>query len=223
MLSTSPAVAGTAKPEIKTTRHRDGATVVVQAGALTVTQTLTRAAVDLRLALDEDTVQFSADLEGRVLIRRQGAHRAFSVRSATHEDQATLNATLAGSPALAMFDALLRSEWARSSEVATLLQSTREVLRVVQGDYQSIDSLLAASSTPARVSLIAARQRMSPSQCWETYNRDVVYFTYQLQWCLGSVSSQWWNPLATAWCAYEYNLKSSLAAVWLLDCYGVPV
>lgn len=222
VMTMTPALAETGKPEIKTLRQRDGATVTLQAGPLTVRQTLTYTAVNLRLALPDDVLDFAADLAGNVSVARGDVRWAFSVRTATAEDQVALRRAVANSAALGAFDALLQSAWAQSAEQAVIFRSTREVLRVLQGDHWSTESLVSgrpAASAP----IVRVRQRLSPSQCWETYNKDVVYFTYQLQGCLSSVSSQWWNPLATAWCAYEYNLKSSLAAIWLLDCYGVGV
>lgn len=222
VMTMTPALANTGRPEIKSTRQRDGATVTLQAGPLQVTQMLTSTAVKLRLTLAEDVLDFSADLAGNVSVARGDVRRGFSVRTATADDLVVLRRVIANSAALDAFDALLQSAWADSAEPAVIFRSTREVLRVLQGDQRSSESRVAVRPAP-QASIVRVRQRLSPSQCWETYNKDVVYFTYQLQGCLSSVSSQWWNPLATAWCAYEYNLKSSLAAVWLLDCYGVGV
>jgi hypothetical protein len=106
--------------------------------------------------------------------------------------------------------------------MAALFTPTREWIRALQGVDVSVAQMAAAASMP-QASIVPARQRLSPSQCWDTYSRDVVKFTYDLQSCLASLSGNWWNPLHTAWCAYEYNLKSSLAGIWLLDCYGVPI
>ena len=220
----APALANTPDPEIKTLRNGERATITLRAGDLTVTQTMTRTAVNLKLRHQHDILQFSGDLEGRVVFERGGNSRVFSVRSAVASDRIETNALLAGSPALAAFDTLLESTWAQTAESAVLFKSTREVIRVLQGEQVSVARLAAppASATPA-ASVLRVRQRLSPSQCWDTYARDVIHFTYELQSCLNSASYAWWNPLATAWCAYEYNLKSSLASVWLLDCYGVPI
>jgi hypothetical protein len=116
---------------------------------------------------------------------------------------------------------LLQSSWTRSAEVATVFKSAREVIRVLQADHNVVERVVAKRPTVA-YSIVPVLQR-TPSQCWDAYTRDVVHFTYELQSCLNSASYAWWNPLATGFCAYEYNLKSSLAAIWLLDCYGVPV
>ena len=222
LIGVTPATAGPQAPELTTRRENGGATVTLTAGALTVTQTLTRSSVALKLVHLGDVLHFSGDLDGRVVVMRGGRQRAFSLRSALREDQEVLNDILSGSPALAAFDALLDSPWARTAETAAVFRSTREVIRVVQGDESAVMQM--ASRRPlATTAIIPARQRLSPSQCWNTYSRDVIHFTYELQSCLNSASYAWWNPLATAWCAYEYNLKSSLASVWLLDCYGVPV
>ena len=221
VLATMSVRANEVKPGLKATRDRDGATVMVHAGGLTVTQTLSRTAVALRLVAQGDELVFIAELSGRVSVARSGERRSFSVKTSTADDQAALRRMLAGSPALNAFDVLLQSSWGQSAEAAAIFRSTREVIRVLQGEHQSIEAFAAAR--PLTSSIVRVRQRPSPSQCWDTYSRDVVHFTYELQGCLYSVASQWWNPLATAWCAYEYNLKSSLAAVWLLDCNGVGV
>ena len=221
MLTVSPAVAIASDPEIKIVRDGSRAIVTVQAGTFTLMQTLTRTAVDLRLAEGADILRLSADLDGRVVVTRGHQKRVFTMQSATSEDQASLGAMLSDSPALAAFDRLLQSSWGQTSKAA-LFTSTREVLRVLQGDYRSDTVTAAARPVTPSMTLLRVGQR-SPSQCWDTYARDVIHFTYELQSCLNSASYQWWNPLATAWCSYEYNLKSSLSAVWLLDCYGVPV
>ena len=207
------------EPDIKVVRSRDSRVVTLRAGTLGITQTLGPRQLEVQLLDGEDEVVFIADLDGRVEVRRGNAQRSFSVRSATEQDQAGVNAMLAESPALQAFDDLLSSSWAQHADVATVFKTAREVLRVLQTDHRGIEPI--ASTRPvSNPMLLRVRQRLSPAQCWDTYSRDVIYFTYQLQSCLAGVGAQWWNPLATAWCGYEYNLKSSLAAVWLLDCYG---
>jgi hypothetical protein len=221
-LAVSSASAATGEPKIETMREADRITVTLRTGDLTVTQIVTRTGVDLRLTHQGDTVQFAGDLAGRIAVARGGQSRAFALRYAQAADQSALNALLADSPALGAFDKLLHGEWARRAESAVMFKSTREVIRVLQGEPAVVLQMAAAARTPSPASIVAVRQRLSPSQCWDTYARDVIHFTYELQSCLNSASYSW-NPLATAWCSYEYNLKSSLSAVWLLDCYGVPV
>jgi hypothetical protein len=221
MLATTSVFAYPKEPEVKIERDDERALVTLKAATFTLMETLTRSGVELRLEEGTDVVQFSADLEGQVVVTRGHRKRAFGLRSATFEDRAALVAMLAESPALAAFDRLLQSTWARSPR-ASLFTSTREILRVLEGDYTSVAQMMPVRRFETSASLRRVAQR-SPSECWDTYARDVIHFTYELQSCLNSASYQWWNPFATAWCAYEYNLKSSLASVWLLDCYGVPV
>lgn len=206
-------------PQITVSREKDQATIVLERGDLTVTQTLAGETVDLRLVQGADHVRLTADLEGRVRMERGERQHQFSMRTATPADQAAITALLAGSAAVPSFDAVMQSEWARTTKAAQLFTSARALLGVLQGDYQPVARMAAAVSTPAPT-LMFARQRMSPSQCWDTYSRDVVYFTYELQRCMVEASYSL-NPLRSAWCAYEYNLKSSLSAFWLLDCYGI--
>ena len=216
----SPASAGTAAPDLKVVRDGERRIVTVRAGELTVQQTLTSKAFDLRIVSGTDDVRFSADLEGRVVVERDGQRRTLSMRVGSVQDHAAMKAMLMTSPALEAFDALMQSAWAQTFEPVQVLRSAREVVRVLQQDQPPIEFI--AKRQPAPVaSLVRVRQPLSPAQCWDTYARDVIYFTYELESCLDSASHQWWNPLATAWCSYEYNLKTSLSAVWLLDCYGV--
>jgi hypothetical protein len=218
-LAIAPAFAASRNPEITVVRDGETRTVTLRAAGLLTTQTLTPTRVNVRIATPEDEVQFVADLSGRVSVQRAGQRHAFGVRSATHEDHRTFTRILANSQALTAFDALMESAWG-STEVATVFRSARVVMRTLQTDYTAME-FVTASRAISNPSIVPVRQRLGPSQCWNTYSRDVVLFTHELEYCLGSVSSQWWNPLATAWCAYEYNVKSSLAGIWLLDCFGL--
>jgi hypothetical protein len=212
-------------PDIKATREgRSAATITLRHGALTVTQRLSDTRLDLHVVQGDDSVELSADLAGRVAIARADARRAFEVRRATRDDQAAFKNIVSESSALSAFETMMQSSWART-DAAAPFRSTRELIRVLQGDYNAVDYMAATRVTPATpmASIVFARQRLSPSQCWDTYAQDVVKFTYDLQSCLSQVIGNWWNPLHTAWCSYEYNLKSSLASIWLLDCYGVGV
>lgn len=220
-MTVAPALAGVSEPTVKTLRDGNRATITLRAGGLTVTQILTQSVVDIQLGEGHDTLRVTGDLEGRVIVERRGQRHTFSMRAAQAADQVALNAMLSGSPALSAFDRVLQSSWGQSHRAAAMFKSSRELIRVLQGDYRSVTSL--AAPPVASTALVRVAQRLSPSQCWDTYARDVIHFTYELQSCLNSASYQWWNPLATGWCAYEYNLKSSLAGIWLLDCYGVPV
>ena len=218
--SASPVMASN-DPDIRVVREAGGATITLRAGTLRVTQTLSRAALQIEIAQEDDVMRFAGDLEGRVSIERGGRRHSFLMRTGGREDQMAFNNLANASRALAAFDTLLQSPWGRTAPAARAFSSTRELIRVVQGEAGTVGQM--SAPPPAMASLAPVKQRLSPSQCWDTYARDVTKFTYDLQSCLGAVYANWWNPLHTAWCAYEYNLKSSLAAIWLLDCYGVPV
>jgi hypothetical protein len=222
-LAAAPAVAGGSGPRVGITRDETRAVVTLRGSGVTVTETLTREAIDLRLATPADVLRVQASLAGAVVIERNGARRSFSMQRATFDDHAAVRALIDGSPALAAFDTVLRSDWAQRSPEATLFTSARALLRVFEGDAAAVTTMAAAAPPALAATIAPVRQKLSPSQCWDTYSRDVTKFTYDLQACLSMVSANWWNPFHTAWCAYEYNLKSSLAAFWLADCFGVPV
>jgi hypothetical protein len=218
-MASGPALAAGPNPEIRVVRDGETRTVTLRAAGLLATQRLTPSRVELRLATDRDELQFVADLSGRVSVQRGAERHTFAVRTATHESHQALTRILADSQALAAFDALMDSPWG-ATEIAAVFKSARQVMRTLQTTNTALE-LMAVSPPTTHASIVPVRQRLGPSQCWNTYSRDVVLFTHELEYCLGSVSSQWWNPVATAWCAYEYNIKTSLAGIWLLDCFGV--
>lgn len=217
----TPWAAAAAEPEFTSSRDGKRATMTLKTGGLTVIQTLSPAVLHFEVARAGDRVRVTGDLDGRVTVERAGTRRVVSMRG-DQDGRRAIHALVSDSSALAEFEALMQSPWARSSRDAVFFVSTREWLRVVQGESFDIAQMLATAApaaTPAGIRLIGQR---SPAQCWDTYAQDVVKFTYDLQACLSQAAANWWNPLHTAWCAYEYNLKSSLSAFWLLDCYRVP-
>lgn len=205
------------EPRVKATRDQQQTTITLQSGSLRVVEKLTATMVDLQLIEGTDSVRFTGDLAGRVSVQRGGARRTLSVRTASAAEQAAVGALLAGSAALRRFDALMATPWGRSARPAGAFRSVHALVALFRGDYRPT-AVVAAMASP-RVSLVPAR-RDGPDACWTAYTHTVVQYTYDLESCVGEASNSW-NPFHLAWCAYEYDIKTSLAFAWMLDCYGL--
>lgn len=224
----APAAAATGReetPRVSTTRSTGQAVMTVKSSAVTVTQTISPDAFDLRLQSAADHVRITGDRGGYVTVTRGGARHALDVRTATLADQQTVQRLLSGSPALAAFETLMATPWPRPAAVAPVLDAAKAMIALFRGEAPRPLPLVAAMRSPApsdipASSLRRVAQKLSPSQCWDIYAHDVLKFTYDLEACMAE-SSYSLNPLRSAWCGYEYNLKTTLSAFWLLDCYGL--
>ena len=203
-------------PRVNTTRTRDGATMTVREGGLMVSQSVTRQSFTLTVQQGADRVRITGDTGGRVSLSRRGRSHAFVVSTATAADAAKIAALVTGSAALGAFDALMASSWARRTEAAPFV-SAHAIVALLRSDVQPTRALVQRARAAAGPRLIAAQ--FTASQCWRSYERDVIGYTYELESCLEEASYSL-NPLRTMWCSYSYNLQTTLAFIWLLDCSG---
>lgn len=206
-------------PRVSITRGDTAAVVTLETKDLVATQSLSPGGVALALEAGGDAVRLSGDAAGRVTVARDGARHTFSIREAVAADQTTVAAILGGSSALRRFDELMRSQWSRTARAARLFAPVHAMVTALGGDHRTVAQIAASLSTPAPA-LTLARQKYSPDACWTIYSHDVLKFTYDLEACMAEARESL-NPLRTMWCAYEYNIKASLAMIWMLDCYGV--
>jgi hypothetical protein len=206
------------RPRLEITRGDGRVTISARARDLTVTQTLRPVGFDLRIVLGRDLVRVNGDTAGRVRVERTGRSLALSMAGATVEQAAEVRSLLAGSTALAAFDALVASEWARTTREAVVFHSAHAIVALLRGDQRPLQAFVRRVKAGREVRLIAIGQ-MTAHECWRSYERDVLRYTYELEICLADASNSL-NPLTSAWCAYEYNLKTTLAFIWLLDCSG---
>jgi hypothetical protein len=217
LLALPALAAAQSEPRVSATKGQQQTTITLQSGRLHVMQTLGAELVDLRVTDGSDTVRFTGDLAGRVTLQRGGKRHTLSVRNATASDQAVLAALLAGSTALRAFDGVMETEWGRSAKPAAPFRSARALVAIFRGDYKPTVVVAAMASPP--VSMIPVR-RDGPDACWTAYTHTVVRYTYDLESCVAEARDSW-NPFHLAWCAYEYDIKTSLAFAWMLDCYGL--
>lgn len=217
LIATPVATAAQSVPEVKATRQKTGATITLKAGRLQVVQRLGADAFDLRLTDKGDDVRLTGNLAGRVSVQRGARRHAFSMRTAGAADQAAIQALLADSTALRGFDAVMNTPWARTQR-AVAFRSANAMLALFRGDYRPTTALVASVAT--RKEGIVPVRRDGPDACWSAYSHDVVRYTYDLEACVAEARDSW-IPWALGWCAYEYDLKASLAFVWMLDCYSL--
>jgi len=205
-------------PRVTGSRTNDRATLSLQSGTLQVIQQFTRDGFSLQLTDRGETVRFTGNLAGEVSIRRGGRQHGFSIRRPAPADQAAVEAVLIGSRTLPAFDRVMETPWAKAP-VAAAFRSAHALVGVLRADQRplaTVASMAAASSPPQ---IVRARAD-GPDVCWSSYTRDVLQYTYDLEGCVAEARDSWF-PLALGWCAYEYNIKTSLAAMWALDCYGL--
>ncbi len=192
-------------------------TIEVKAASLVVAQKLTPTTFDLQVRDGRDAARFTGDIHGRVRIERGGRTLALSMADSTPDDVAA-RSMLAGSVALQRFDRLMASEWARSTREAVVFVSAHAIVALFQGNAAPLQAVVRRLRAGAQPHLMTVAQ-LSSSQCWKAYEQDVLGLTYDLEACLQEASSSL-NPLTSAWCAYSFNLRATLAFIWLLDCNG---
>jgi hypothetical protein len=214
-----PALAGAqGVPRVKAAKDQQQTTISLQAGQLKVVETLTRDAIDIQLIQDNDVVRFSGDLAGRVTVQRGTRRHSLSVRTATPGDEAAVASLLAGSAALRSFDIVMDTPWGRSARPAAPFRSARALVALFRGNFEPTVAVVSSVASP-KVSLAPVR-RDGPDACWTAYTHTVVQYTYDLESCVAEARDSWF-PLHLGWCAYEYDIKTSLAFAWMLDCYGL--
>lgn len=208
----------TQDPRVTVSRGSGQVTISVKAATLVVAQQVTPTTFDLTVADGRDVARFTGDVDGRVRIERGGRMLALAMTNAKPEDAATARTMLAGSIALERFGRLMASSWARATKEAVVFASAHAIVALVQGNAAPLHAFVQRVRVGAEPRLVTVAQ-MSASECWRSYERDVLGYTYELESCLVE-SSDSLNPLRSAWCAYSYNLKATLAFIWLLDCSG---
>ncbi len=208
---------GLEDPRVTTTRGDGRVTVTMAYRKLVVRETLSSSTFDVTVADPSDAVRFAGDASGRLRVERNGRVVVLAMTTATLTDAAAVKALLAGSSALATFDEAMRTEWAQTRE-ATLFASAHATVGLLQGNTHRLRALVKRFRQDGEFRLIAAAQS-GPAGCWDSYERDVIKYTYELEQCIQDAADSW-NPFGVAWCAYEYNLKATLAFYWLLDCSG---
>jgi hypothetical protein len=150
-----------------------------------------------------------------------GVRHAFSLRSGTEADQTAVIALLAQSTAIKSFDSVMRSAWATSAKPAVVFRAAHSLIGALRGQDRAVAALFRTGVATPRASIVPVR-RDGPAACWDSYTRDVIRYTFELEGCIDEADDSIF-PLHLAWCAYEYNIKTSLALMWLLDCSGALI
>jgi hypothetical protein len=209
-----------AAPRIGVTRGDGRVVISLSADSLAVTQTLTARSFDLRVVFPGDAARITGDADGKIRVERGRRSMSFELRSATPDDAERVRAMLGDSLALTHFDRLMASGWAASRREAQVFVGTHAILGLLRGDMAPTSALVERASLDAQPRLITVQGGLSASECWRSYERDMVYYVWELRACIDEASNSY-NPLATAFCGYTFDLKATLAFFWLLDCHGL--
>lgn len=215
-LSAAAQSAGTS-PRVTMTRGKETVTISARTERVRVSQTLTPNSFSLTMSDGRDAVEISGNTDGQVAVRRAGRSLALSMRDSTEREVEAVQALLRGSSAIARLGELATSSWGRSHKDAIVFVSGHAMAALLQGTSAPLKAIVhrfQASGEPVLV-----RVQRTPGECWRAYERDVLSYTYDLEACIEE-SRYSLNPLRSAWCAYSYDLKATLAFVWLLDCNG---
>jgi hypothetical protein len=205
-------------PRVTSSRSDGRVTMVAMTDAVRVSQTITATGFDLIVNDGRDTARIIGDVHGRVRVERGGRAVSMTLQTSTVEDAAAARDVLTGSSALARFGEVVGTGWARSTKQALVFVSAHAMVALLQGNAVPLRAMAERIGTSREPQFVRVRQ-MTASQCWRSYEQDVIGYTYELEKCLEEASYSL-NPLRSAWCAYSYNLKATLAFVWLLDCSG---
>ncbi len=200
-------VAAQPTPRVKAERLGGEPVLSLRSGDLTVTQTIARDVVQLRLRDTSDIVFISADSVGNVSVGRGNKSLSVSARSSSTREQAAVRDMLAGSSAWRSFDALMRSAWGSSSRSSRAFQPGHSMIWLLHGDYRPLLSFAAGVAAPPPI------LRLVRQDCDSAYAGRLGEIYNELVSCLDT-----WNPLQTAWCAYEYNFKVTWAMFEYVDC-----
>lgn len=207
----------TATPRVTITRGTDTVTVAARTERVSVRQTLTSTSFALTASDGRDAVNISGNTEGQIVVRRGGHALAISMRDATAPQVEAVRALLRESPALARLGELATSAWGRSHKGALVFVSAHAMASLLQGQVGPLKTMAQRFEREGQPAIRPVQ--MTASMCWKAYQKDVLDYTYELEACIQESSASL-NPLRSAWCAYSYNLKATLAFVWLMDCSG---
>lgn len=207
-----------ARPRVTVSRSGGAVTIAAHADRLLASHTLTPRTFTLTLAGAGDRVRIDGNLDGRITVQRAGSNVEVSLSTATMAEATALRDALDASPAVAAFDELMASPWAQEKTPAATLAPVHALVGLLRGNAKPVAAMASAAAASATPRVMTVAQR-GPRECWDTYSRDVVYYTYELQHCVND-SRYTWNPFHLGWCAYEYNLKATMAGFWYLNCSG---
>jgi predicted transglutaminase-like cysteine proteinase len=208
----------TSSPRVTTSRGDGHVTLVAKTDEVRVSQTMTSNGFDLTVSDGRDAARITGDVHGRVHVERGGRRVSLTLQTSTPADARAASTLLMGSTALARFGEIIATGWARSTKEALVFVSAHAMVALLQGNAAPLRAMANRIATSAEPQLVRVRQRTA-GECWRSYEQDVLGYTYELEQCLAEASYSL-NPLRSAWCAYSYNLKTSLAFIWLLDCSG---
>jgi hypothetical protein len=209
-------------PEYSVSRVPNRATLTVRTGSFRFEEVLSPTAFAFTIESGRDRVQMAGDQNGELVVIRGDRKHVLNMAVASDAHRRELRVLLDDSPALAELAHVADATRNADSKYATFLENANALVRTVQGDVSATRALVVqAMARPAGGFKTGAQRGTRADDCWDGYTRAVIRYTYELEACIREARERF-NPLMTAWCGYQYNIKATLAGYWLLDCEGIP-
>ena len=210
-------------PEYSVSRLQNKATLTMRSGDFRFEEVLSPTAFAFTIAYGGDRVQIAGDDRGALSVARGDRTHTLNMTVVDAGQLRELRVSLGRSPALRELERVAQAERAAESKYATFLLNAHALLSTVQGEMRATGDFIARAmgQRAGGFKTVAERGSVRADDCWDGYVRSVLRYTYELEVCIGEARSRF-NPILTAWCGYEYNLKATLAGYRLLDCAGFP-
>jgi hypothetical protein len=207
--------------EYSVSRDADKATLTVTSGDFRFEETLSPTTFAFTLTRGGDVVRVTGDQRGLVKVVRGERAERVNMARASLDDLRRVRAMLSDSATLHELQAVSGVSSATKSPFASLLQSASAMIHAIQGDTRATGAMVVQVMARPPIAFRPAAQRGRADECWDGYTRAVLRYTYEYEGCVREARDLWWELWRLAWCAYEYDLKATLAGFWLLDCNGI--
>jgi hypothetical protein len=221
VLTLSTSATAQPAPQYAVSRQGDKARLTMRSGEFRFEQVLSPTAFAFTIESGRDRVQIVGDHRGELRVLRGDVTRALNMAIASDEQLRELRAWLDDSIALRELGRVASEERQAKSRYAAFVENAHALVRTLQGDLRATGDLIVQRMARRSAGFQTVAQSRRADECWDGYSRSVLRYTYELEACVNEARSRF-NPIITAWCGYEYNIKATLAGYWLLDCNGIP-
>lgn len=207
--------------EYSVSRDADKATLTVTSGDFRFEETLSPTTFAFTLARGGDIVRVAGDQRGLVKVRRGERVETVNMALASLEDLRRVRGVFGDSSTIRELQEVSDASRMSKSAYAPLLQRANAMIHAISGDTRATGAMVVQAMARPVMAFRPVAQRGRADECWDGYTRAVLRYTYEYEGCVREARDLWWEVWRLAWCAYEYDLKATLAGFWLLDCNGI--
>jgi hypothetical protein len=199
-------------------------TVVAEGLGVRVSKRIGPDTVKIRVEVEKDAVEISANAKGLVRVARRGQSVEINMASRDQKALAKARRMMEGSAALTSFDALIDALAGDQRAVAKSMLTTWTLINAARGaDDKVAIAARRMTSSSQRFAPIASTftREETPIVCWAEYSMSVATYYAEYAQC---VNDYGWIPGMVAVCTFEWLVKAELAWFWVLGCSGgMPV